>query len=170
METGYLIHYGVKGMRWGVRRALDKKFKRDVKGVRRSFKNERKAAKRNYKQTNKQIKRDYKSGNLNYHKILSEKIKNRNNYISNVLKSQSKAHEKISDLNIKYLSDRWNKDKLTFGQSFVDNLFYGPLAMQYHVDAKYPQITQGKKAVAKILGGYSKTITEAVLNVLDDRE
>ena len=69
METGYLIHYGVKGMRWGVRRALDKKFKRDVKGVRRSFKNERKAAKRNYKQTNKQIKRDYKSGNLNYHKI-----------------------------------------------------------------------------------------------------
>lgn len=89
-ETDYLIHYGVKGMKWGVR-------KTDVKAAKKEYRQKKRQNPSARKAYNKKIKRREKTKYTDVQTMSTKDLQNRVNRMNlerqyaSLLKTQTKA-------------------------------------------------------------------------------
>jgi len=98
----YLIHYGIQGQKWGVRR-----FQNDD-GTYTSDGLERRRAKENYKELKKDYKKSVKEARKEYNKVVKDSGKNK------LLSSKAEQHraiDKVDDFAIKKAAELYEKYK-----------------------------------------------------------
>lgn len=128
----YLMHYGVPGMKWGVRKS-------SLKGMSRS---ERKATKAKYKQNlkdnRKQYYKAYRKANKNYEKNISEYTKAKD--------KMNKKFDRDSNKIEKTHNDYADKVSMFGGNSAVANTIKSNIKTS---EINKKQVVEGKRAVAK---------------------
>lgn len=142
----YLIHYGIPGMKWGVRKATLKTMSRS----------ERKATKAKYKQNlkenRKQFYKAYKKANNNYEKNISEYTKASNKMNKKFDRDShkiEKTHKNYSD-----------KVSMFGGNSVVANTIKSNIKTS---EINKKQIVEGKRAIAQesLKRKYSDVLSKA---------
>lgn len=128
----YLVHYGVPGMKWGVKKA-------SLRSMSRSERKQAKAKyKENLKQNRKQFYKAYKKANSNYDKNISEYTKASNKMNSKFDRDSHKIEKEHSG----------HADKIStfMGNSATANAIKSNIKTS---EMNKKQIVEGKRAIAQ---------------------